>query len=78
MNYITVIPESVKKDLLDGEATAYIRDGYLYFDGLLVDQKGVALMHKGREVAKWVKVDYASGETITLNISDGRMRIKIE
>ncbi len=73
-----IITNELKKDLLEYNAP-YIRKGNLYFNSISVDlcNKEFYIAHNGKVLARWPVENWDAGEIITLEFTEGRMKIKV-
>jgi len=73
------VSKILKKDLVHGKAP-YIRKGQLYFDTIKVGKSAFSLFNKNKLLVTYEfphLVRFHLGETVTFNLTEGKMRIKL-
>ena len=74
------VSKILKEDLIHGKAP-YIRKGQLYFDTIKVGKSSFSFLNKNKLLVTTEfprKVSFHLGETVTFNLTEGKMKIKID
>jgi len=74
------VSKILKEDLIHGKVP-YIRNGQLYFDTIKVGKSAFSFLNKNKLLVTTEfphEVSFHLGETVTFNLTEGKMRIKID
>jgi len=74
------VSKILKEDLIKGKAP-YIRNGKLYFDTINVGKSSFSFLNKNKLLVTTEfphEVSFHLGETVTFNLIEGKMKIKID
>ena len=79
MNSNWEISKVFKENLIKGKAP-YVRNGQLYFDTIKVGKSAFSFLNKNKLLVTMEfphEVSFHLGETVTFNLTEGKMKIKL-